>query len=387
MVAEESDLEKTEEPSLTRIDKAREQGDIPRSKELATCAVLLAAGCGFVIFGDFLGDGLKKMLTESLTFDKDMGFVTTLPLERITTSLAELLITFMPFAALLIVVAIGSPILVGGWSFNMAPMMPSLNKLNPIEGIGRMFSINALVELIKALFKSSLVGLVAFIVIWNIFPNLLTLSHLSVDTGIFQTQSLLINSFFWAVSTLGFIALVDVPYQLYRYNQKLRMTKEEVKQESKESNGNPEIKGRIRQQQREIARRRMMSAIPTADVVITNPTHYAVAIKYSEDSMRAPRVVAKGLDEVASRIRAIAKDSNVMILESPKLARALYAHTELSDEIPQQLYRAVAEILAYVFQVRDFTPTRGIYPQEPTNLEVPDELDPNFSDLNKDRFQ
>lgn len=386
-MAEESDLEKTEEPSLTRIDKAREQGDIPRSKELATCAVLLASGCGFLIFGDMLGDGLKKMLTDSLTFDKEMGFVLTLPLERIASSLAELLIIFLPFAALLVIVAIGSPILVGGWSFNTAPMMPSLNRFNPIAGLGRMFSINALVELLKALLKTSLVGIVAFSVVWNIFPNLLTLSHLSVETGISQTQSLLLNSFFWAVSTLGFISLVDVPYQLHRYNQKLRMTKQEVKQESKESNGNPEVKGRIRQQQREIARRRMMSAIPTADVVITNPTHFAVAIKYAEDSMRAPRVVAKGLDEVAARIRAIAKENSVMILESPKLARALYAHTELNDEIPQQLYRAVAEILAYVFQVRDFNPAYGVYPQEPTTLEVPDELDPNLSELKKGRFQ
>ena len=387
MVAEESDLEKTEEPSLSRIDKAREQGDIPRSKELATCAVLLASGSGFAIFGDLLGEALKKMLSDSLTFDKDLGFVSTLPLERITTSLGELLIAFVPFAALLIVVAVGSPIMVGGFSFNTTAMMPSLNRFNPLEGLGRMFSVNALVELLKTIFKASLVGIVAFIVIWNMFPTLLTLSNLSVDTGIFQTHSLLLSSFFWAVSTLGFIALVDVPYQLYRYNQKLRMTKEEVKQESKEANGNPEIKGRIRQQQREIARRRMMSAIPSADVVITNPTHFAVAIKYSEDSMRAPRVVAKGLDEVAARIRAIAKDNNVMILESPKLARALYAHTELTEEIPQQLYRAVAEILAYVFQVRDFTPAYGTYPKEPTDLEVPDELDPLLNKMSKERFQ
>lgn len=386
-MAEDSDLERTEEPSLSRLDKAREEGDIPRSKELATCAVLLASASGFAIFGDLLGEAMKKLLSDGLNFDKNMGFVSSLPLEHMTSSIADLLLAFMPFAGLLILVALGSPILIGGWSFNTKSLMPNFTRFNPITGLGNMVSINALVELLKAVGKTVLVGTVAFLVIWNIFPSLLTLSNLSVETGITRTHSLLVSSFFWAISTLVLIALIDIPYQLHRYSQKLRMTKQEVKQEAKESNGNPEVKGRIRQQQREMARRRMMSAIPDADVIITNPTHYAVAIKYSEDSMHAPRVVAKGLDEVAIKIREIAKINGVLILESPKLARALYAHTELRDEIPQQLYRAVAEILAYVFQVRDFAFTDGVYPQVPTDIEVPDEMDPHLNDPAQDHFK
>jgi flagellar biosynthetic protein FlhB len=209
-----------------------------------------------------------------------------------------------------------------------------------------------------------------------LFPTLLTLSSLTVERGISSTNHYLLQAFFWTVGSLVFIALVDVPYQLFAYNKKLRMTKEDVKQESKEANGNPEIKARLRQQQREMARRRMMSAIPTADVVITNPTHYAVAIQYMEGNMHAPKVVAKGLDEVAFKIRDVAKQYKVLVIESPKLARALYANTEVSDEIPHQLYTAVAEILAYVFQIRNFTAASGPYPKEPTDIFVPDTLDP-----------
>jgi len=176
---------------------------------------------------------------------------------------------------------------------------------------------------------------------------------------------------------LVFIAAIDVPYQLYHYANKLKMTKEEVRQESKESDGNPEIKAKIRQQQREMAKRRMMSEIPNADVVITNPTHYAVAIKYQDEGMRAPVVVAKGADEVALKIREIAGEHKVLIMESPKLARALYAHTELGNEIPEALYSAVAEVLAYVFQMRIFKKDGGFYPEVPTTLTVPDALDPH----------
>jgi len=375
-VAEESDLEKTEDPSPTRLEKAREEGDVPRSRELATCTVLLAAAAGFTAFGDVLGKSLMRMLSDSLSFTREMAFVDRMPLESLQSDIADLLLSFLPFMVLLIVIALASPILIGGWSLTFKSIVPNPARINPLAGLGNMFSVNALVELLKAVGKTLLVGTVSFLVIWNIFPTLLTLSSLTVERGITSTHHYLLMAFIWAVSSLGLIALIDAPYQLFNYKKKLRMTKEEVKQEAKESNGNPEIKARLRQQQREMARRRMMTAIPAADVIITNPTHYAVAIQYLEGDMRAPTVVAKGLDEVAFKIREIGRKHKVLVIESPKLARALYANTEVSDEIPHQLYSAVAEVLAYVFQVRNFTAASGPYPKEPTDIFVPDELDP-----------
>lgn len=375
-MAEESDLEKTEDPSPTRLEKAREEGDIPRSRELATCAVLLAAAGGFAAFGDGLGTSMMRMLSDSLSFSREMAFIDVLPLESMQADLSELLLSFLPLIAVLIIVAVASPILIGGWSLTLKSIAPNLTRFNPLTGLGNMFSVNALVELLKAVGKTLLVGTVSFLVIWSMFPTLLTLSSLTVERGITSTHHYLLIAFVWAVGSLGLIALIDVPYQLFSYKKKLRMTKEELKQEAKEANGNPEIKARLRQQQREMARRRMMSAIPAADVVITNPTHYAVAIQYTEGNMGAPKVVAKGLDEVAFKIRDIAKQYKVLVIEAPKLARALYANADVSDEIPQQLYSAVAEVLAYVFQVRQFTASSGPYPKEPSDIFVPDELDP-----------
>lgn len=384
-MAEDSDLEKTEDPSPTRLEKAREDGDVPRSRELVTCALLLAAAAGFTAFGDMIGANLMRMLSSSLSFSRDHAFIDTLPLETMQSDISDLLITCLPLIALLIVVAIASPVLTGGWSLTLKSITPDLTRFNPLTGLGNMFSVNALVELLKAIGKTILVGTVSFFVILYFFPTLLTLSSLTVERGIVSTNHYLLMAFFWAVGSLVLIALVDVPYQLFAYNKKLRMTKEEVKQESKEANGNPEIKARLRQQQREMARRRMMSAIPTADVVITNPTHYSVAIQYMEGNMQAPKVVAKGLDEVAFKIRDVAKQYKVLVIESPKLARALYANTDVSDEIPHQLYTAVAEILAYVFQIRNFTAASGPYPKEPTDIFVPDELDPVASSFTKVR--
>jgi flagellar biosynthetic protein FlhB len=384
-VAEDSDLEKTEDPTPTRIEKAREEGDVPRSRELVTCTMLFAAAAGFTVFGEMIGENLMRMLSSSLSFSREHVFIDTLPLESMQSDISDLLMTCLPFIALLIVVAIASPIIIGGWSMTVKSITPNLARFNPLKGIGNMFSLNALVELLKALGKTILVGTVSFLIILYLFPTLLTLSSLTVERGISSTNHYLLLAFFWAVGSLVLIALVDVPYQLFNYKKKLRMTMEDIKQESKEANGNPEIKARLRQQQREMARRRMMSAIPTADVVITNPTHYAVAIQYMEGNMRAPKVVAKGLDEVAFKIRDVAKQYKVLVIESPKLARALYANTEVSDEIPHQLYTAVAEILAYVFKIRNFSAASGPYPKEPTDIFVPDELDPVASSFAKVR--
>jgi len=239
-----------------------------------------------------------------------------------------------------------------------------------------MISTRSAVELVKAIAKALLVGTVSWFVISSQMEELLGLTLDPLTTGSAHVGSMLLTSFITIVCSLVLIALIDVPYQLWHYSNKLKMTREEVRQESKESDGDPHVKARIRQLQREMARGRMMSEVPTADVVVTNPTHYAVALKYADGKMRAPTVVAKGADEVAAKIRELAAEHNVPLLEAPPLARALYTHTELGDEIPEGLYTAVAEVLAYVFQLRAYKKNGGVRPEEPDDVEVPPELDP-----------
>ncbi|OYY47965.1 MAG: flagellar biosynthesis protein FlhB, partial [Methylophilales bacterium 28-44-11] len=324
-----------------------------------------------------LNDALKQSLRSGLQFDRNMAFDPVTLLMKSSHTVMDLLIAFAPLALILLAVALASPILVGGWVFSNKAYMPQFGRLNPLRGIGNMFSKNALVELIKSVGKAFIVASVAYWVVSSDMEPILSLSNMPIEAGISEVSDLMLSGFLTIVASLIFIAAIDVPYQLYHYAEKLKMTKEQVKQESKESEGNPEIKGKIRQQQREMARRRMMSKIPTADVIITNPTHYAVAVKYQEQGMSAPIVVAKGADAVALKIRELAKEHKIVILESPKLARALYAHTDLDKEIPEALYAAVAEVLAYVFQLRMFKQQGGFQPEVPKTLPVPDALDPH----------
>jgi flagellar biosynthetic protein FlhB len=379
-MAEESDLEKTEAASPRRLEKAREEGDVPRSRELASMSMLLAAGLGFLMLGGHLAAALQEVLTDGLTLDRETLFDPALLAVSTGQSLLELIAAFAPLALLLMVVALAAPALIGGWNVSSKALLPNFSRMNPLKGIANMFSKNALVELIKALSKATLVGGVAYMVVKSDLGPMAELARLSADSAIAGTAELMLKAFLSIVAALVLIAAVDVPWQLKHYADKLKMTKEEVRQEAKETEGNPQIKARIRQQQREMARRRMMSEIPKADVVITNPTHYAVAIKYKEGGMRAPTVVAKGADAVAFKIREIAGEHKVALLEAPKLARALYAHTELGDEIPETLYAAVAEVLAYVFQMRVYKNHGGQQPQVPTALEVPAGMDPLETD-------
>lgn len=376
-MAEESDLEKTEDASPKRLEKAREEGDVPRSRELATVTVLLAAGLAMLMMGGQLVDALKTSMSSGLSFQRAYAYDPMLLLMKISDNIYNLLLAFSPLALILFFVAIASPALIGGWVFSEQALVPKFGKLNPITGFSNMFSKNSIAELVKSIAKAILVGLVAYIVISHDMDSILSLSLLPLNESIAEVSHLLLSSFLAIVSALVLIAAIDVPFQLYQYAEKLKMTKEEIKRESKESDGNPEIKSRIRQQQREMSRRRMMAEIPNADVVITNPTHYAVAIKYKEGGMLAPVVVAKGADAVALKIREAAEEHKVLIVESPKLARAIYTHTELEHEIPEALYTAVAEILAYVFQMRIFNKNGGYQPEVPSTLPVPDELDPH----------
>lgn len=376
-MAEDSDLEKTEEATPKRIEKAREEGDVPRSKELATVSVLLVVLMGIWASGNQLTLALKSNMAASLSLPRNLVFEPNLLLVNIAHNLGELLWALLPLAGIVILVAVAAPVLLGGWIFSGKAFMPKFSKLNPVTGIKNLVSKNAAVEFIKAVCKAALVGCVAFFVVAAEIDDVLMLPLMPLNEALASTANLILITMIAISSSLVLIAAIDVPYQIWSYGNKLKMTKQEVRQENKETEGNPEIKARIRQQQREMSRRRMMAEIPNADVVVTNPTHYAVAIKYQNDSMRAPVVVAKGADAIALKIREIAAEHKISVLESPKLARALYAHTELGDAIPEALYAAVAEVLAYIYQMRTFRKEGGLQPTQPKVLDVPDELDPH----------
>jgi flagellar biosynthetic protein FlhB len=273
-------------------------------------------------------------------------------------------------------VALACPLLIGGWLFSTKSFLPNFNKLNPMRGLGNMVSTNSLVELLKAVAKTILVGAVAYMVVMSEKDAVFGLAVEPLLAGSTHLGHLVGTAFLYMVGGLGLVAAIDGPYQVWHYADKLKMTRQEMIQESKESDGNPQMKAKIRQMQREMSRRRMMADVPTADVVVTNPTHYAVALKYTDGQGGAPRVVAKGSDEVAAKIRELARENKVALLEAPALARALHKHTEIGDEIPEALYAAVAEVLAYVFQLRKYSKVGGTYPERPRKLAVPDELDP-----------
>ena len=375
-MAEDSDAEKTEDASPRRLEKAREDGDVPRSRELATFAVLMTAGAGLWITGGSLAGSLSQALASGLSLTRDQVYNPTILIERITNDVSGVMLACLPLALAIMLVALAAPMAIGGFNFSSKAFMPNFMKLNPISGIGNMFSTNALIELLKAVAKTVLVGCVAWIVIMSQKDAVLGLAVEPLGAGTGHVADLMARAFLFIVGSLGVVALIDAPWQIWHYNNKLKMTRQEMIQESKESDGNPQIKGKIRQMQRQMARNRMMQNVPDADVVVTNPTHYAVALKYTDGQGGAPRVVAKGADEVAAKIRELAREHKVALLEAPALARALYKHTEIDDEIPEKLYSAVAEVLAYVFQLRNYSKGAGQYPDRPTSLPVPPEMDP-----------
>lgn len=375
-MAEESDLEKTEPASTQRLEKAREEGDVPRSRELATVTVLLAAGGALWTSGENMVRHLNAALRSGLSFNRDQAFDADVLLNRIGIDVMDVLLSFVPMGAVVMLVAIASPLLIGGWLFSTKALIPDFGRMSPFKGLGNMVSIHSAVELGKAIAKTILVSVVVWLVIMHQKEAVLALGMESVKAGSSHMVNLLLSTFMAIVGGLVFIAAIDAPYQMWNYANKLKMTRQEVTQEAKESDGNPQIKAKIRAQQREMAKRRMMSEVPTADVVVTNPTHYAVALKYTEGKMGAPTVVAKGADEVAAKIREIALKNKVTIMEAPPLARALFRHAELGDQIPEALYTAVAEVLAYVFQLRKYREAGGVRPDMPSDLEVPPQLDP-----------
>lgn len=375
-MAEESDQEKTESPSLQRLEKAREEGQVLQSRELGTFVVLMAGGATLWWMASGLGQTMSQIVRSGLQFDPGVARDTSYAMDQLSVQFFDAALALLPFLGMVVLATVASPLLLRGWLFSTKAFAPNFKRLNPMSGIKRMFSSQGLIELVKAMAKAGLLGGVAVWLIWTNLGSIVSLS-LESPTNAIQHMGDLIGKIFLLISgAMIFIVVIDLPYQIWSFYNKLKMTKEQLRQENKESEGDPHVKARIRAQQREMSRRRMMSEIPTADVVVTNPTHYAVALKYSEGKMGAPRVVAKGADAVAARIREMAAEHNIPMLEAPPLARALFRHTELGDEIPATLYAAVAEVLAYVFQLRHFRQVGGAYPNAPTDLPVPSELDP-----------
>jgi flagellar biosynthetic protein FlhB len=376
-MAEASNAEKTEPASAKRLRDARRNGDIPRSKEVPTFTVLMTAGAGLWMLGGGVVDKLSTTLQRGLSLDREQITNPNALIERIGADIGGVMLACLPLALTVMLVAVASPLLIGGWNFSSKSFLPNFGKLNPMNGLGNLVSSNALVELLKAVAKTLLVGAVAWYVVISEKDAVVSLAVEPIGAAISHLGGLVARAFLIMTSALGAIAILDGPYQKWHYANKLKMTRQEVIQESKESDGNPQIKGKIRQLQREMARKRMMSNVPTADVVVTNPTHFAVALKYADNGRGAPRVVAKGTDDVAAKIREIAKEHKVALLEAPALARALYKHTDIDDEIPEALYSAVAEVLAYVYQLRAYKKgSSDHYPDRPNKLPVPPEMDP-----------
>lgn len=378
-MAEESDLERTEPASSRRLEQAREEGRVPQSRELSAFLVLLAGAAGFWSIGDWLTRHAASILRHGLSFERRAAFDVQAMSTAFLSLSWEALLLAAPMFILAIVGAVAAPIMLGGLVFSPNAMSLDFTRIDPVRGLGRIFSMQGVAELVKALLKAALVGGVVYWVVLHQQDALFALLSQPLETGLVSFGRMLSFAFLALVCGIAVIAAIDVPFQLWQYYSKLRMTKEEVRQEGKEQEGDPQMKARIRSQQRELARRRMMAEVPKADVVVTNPSHYAVALKYDSKNMGAPQVVAKGMNLIAQRIRELAAEHGVPQLEAPPLARALYRHSDVGDQIPAALYTAVAEVMAYVYQLNQFISSggRGVMPPNlPKDLPVPPDMDP-----------
>lgn len=374
-MAEESDLDKTEEPSGRRIEQAREQGQVPHSRELGTFLILMVAGASFWMMGSWFAERAMLIARKGLSIEPKYMHEPALMVPRLADMSWDALLAFSPLLGLILLAAVLPPFFLNAWIFSPQALTPNLGRLNPITGLGRLLSWNSLMELGKAVLKAGLVGGVAVMLIWKEREEILGLLAQPLEAAVAHAGNLVSYSFLILVATLVLVVAFDVPFQLWQYFDKLKMTKEEVKQEMKELMGDPHVKGRIRSLQMQAARRRMMAAVPQANVIVTNPTHYAVALSY-KTGMAAPKVIAKGMGAVALKIRELGAEHAVPMLEAPPLARALYKHAELDAEIPSALYSAVAEVLAYIYQLANWRQIGGTYPVPPRDLPVPPELVP-----------
>jgi len=375
-MADDNDQERTEQATPRRLEQAREEGHVARSQELTTFAMMAAAGAGLWWTGGELFGRMSGLVRAALRIDAASAFDPAQMTLRMHGQAIEALLAIAPLLLVLLLVAVAAPQLLSGWLFTTSALRFDLQRIDPLAGIGRVLSWRGVGELVKAMIKSVLIGIVGAMIVWHYREPLLRLMGLPLEAGIAELGRIVGSSFLMMAGALAVIAAADVPFQLWRHSDELKMSREEVRQEMKESEGDPQIKAAIRAQQREMAKRRMMAEVPKASVIVTNPTHYAVALRYDE-TMRAPRVVAKGADAVAAKIRELGAAHNVPVLEAPALARAIFRHAEINDEIPSQLYTAVAEVLAYVFQLKSWREHGGLVPQALPQIMVPAGLDPH----------
>ena len=381
-LAEESDLEKTEPASPRRLEQAREEGNVPHSRELMAFMVMAAGAGTFWVLGSWIVQGIADLLRHGLSFNRVAAFDTAIMRGNSLSLTVDAFMYVGPLFLVIIAAIIATPFVMGGWVFSPKAFKLDFTRIDPVKGLGRMFSWQSIAELIKAILKAILIGGVLYWIVRHEQDRLFALLAQPIETGLALFSQVIFFSFVALIGGLAIIAAIDVPFQLWQYHDRLKMTREELRKEARESEGDPQLKARIRSQQREMARSRIMSEVPKADVVVTNPTHFAVALKYDGKAMQAPVVVAKGMNLIAQRIRDLAGENHVPILEAPPLARALHRHADIGDQIPAALYAAVAEVMAWVYQLNTFAEQAGTLspsiapPTAPSQIAVPAELDP-----------
>ncbi|AZC36143.1 MULTISPECIES: flagellar biosynthesis protein FlhB [Pseudomonas] len=374
MAESESGQDKTEDPTEKRKKDSREKGEIARSKELNTLAITMIGAAGLLIYGAGVAQDLLEIMRLNFSLPREVLLSPGAMGLYLLHSGKIAIIASMPILLPLVLAALIGPISLGGWLFSTKSLAPKFSRMNPLSGMKRMVSPTSLIELLKAFAKFVVILVVALSVLRSDIDDLLRIAHEPLEQAIIHSVQVVAWSTLWMACGLILIAAVDVPVQLYQSYKKLLMTKQEVRDEHKDQEGRPEVKQRIRQAQREMSQRRMMAAIPEADVVITNPTHYAVALKYDAEKGGAPVLLAKGSDFLALKIREIAVANEVLLLESPALARSIYYSTELEQEIPAGLYLAVAQVLAYVYQIRQHQAGKGKRPDPLKDLPIPPDL-------------
>lgn len=361
----ENGQEKTEQPTPKKLQEAKRKGQVPRSKELNSMASTVVGAVGLMLMGSFMYSQVSTLMIDGLMLDRERIFSKSGAMEHLGLISLEGLQSVTPFLILMTIVAVFSPLALGGWAFSWEAMALKFDRLNPVTGLKRIFSVKGLIELLKSMGKFIVVAAVASTFLWYYSEDFLRLGAMPIKTAMEEGAWMVMICFLIVSASLILIAAIDIPFQMWDHAQKLKMTLQEVRDELKDTEGKPEVKSKVRQVQQEFAQRRMMEAVPDADVVITNPTHYAVALKYDQVTMGAPVVVAMGRDLIALKMREIAAAHEVEIFEAPPLARALYANSKIDQEIPAHLYFAVAQVLAFVFQLKAAKQTGGELPQRP----------------------
>jgi len=375
MAENENGTERSEDATPERIRKSKEKGQVARSKELATASVLISAAFALLIFGDRLAYELSVMMKRAFTFERSVLFSPEYMWLHLTGSFKGLAMPMFTILLMLFIVSILGSSLLGGMLFSTKAMAPKWNRLSPKAGLKRMLGLQAWVELLKSILKVLVVVGMVWWILGVTFEHILQLSVTPLPGSVFEALDMIRWMFTALCCSLMLIVAVDVPYQIYKHIEELKMTKQEIKDEYRNSEGKPEVKQRIRQLQYEASQRKMMGDVPDADVIVTNPTHYSVALKYDKDGIRAPYVVAKGVDFMALKIRDVGREYEVPVMQAPPLCRAIYHTTEIDEEVPEALFTAIAQILAYIYQLEQFRAGRSGRPKAlPDDLPIPKEF-------------